>query len=326
MNAYFITVLLAIVLFPIVWMLGWFLERLSHASLDVTRKPGSRAWYALVGPGVALHETSHALGCIFTRTEIVEFKPINVSVEGDRIVLGYVKYYNPKSIVKRTIINLAPVGVSLVLLIFFALGITYLVPDSPGLGGQALDLLIDLIAMKSDPTLLADSAYPLTLIAGFVYDFFYTFAGLTVINPLFWIVAFLAMTIMFSNAPSDVDIKNALPGLKFIIIFDFIWLAIAYILPAAGWVLYGIFELLAVMFTLALAFAGLAYGFFIMITIMGRLKTPFNFLPFIGTIATGVILWYMNIGTPAFQTVVSVVAFVVIALPLLMIKSLSSST
>ena len=96
MNVFFVTVLLAIVLFPIVWMLGWFLERLSHASLDVTRKPGSRAWYALVGPGVALHETSHALGCIFTRTEIVEFKPINVSVEGDRVVLGYVKYYNPK--------------------------------------------------------------------------------------------------------------------------------------------------------------------------------------------------------------------------------------
>ena len=74
MNAYFTIVLIAFLLFFVVWGLGWLLERLSQVALQTTRKPGSRAWYGLVGPGVALHESSHALGCIFTGTEIVEFK------------------------------------------------------------------------------------------------------------------------------------------------------------------------------------------------------------------------------------------------------------
>ncbi len=322
MNAYFSIVLLAILLFFVVWALGWILEQLSHVALDITRSPGSRAWYALVGPGVALHESSHGLGCLFTGTEIVEFKPINVSVQGDQVVLGYVSYRDPKSVFKKAIINLAPVGVSLVLLTFFALAVTYLVPTSPGIGGQALILLQDLIDVKNDAVLLADPVYPVVLILGFVYSFFYTFAGLTVISPIFWIVAFLAMTIMFSNAPSDVDIKNALPGLKWIMLFNVIWLVVAYFLPIAGWALFGLYELLAVMFALAVAFSVLAYGFFIMITFMGKLKIPFNVLPFMATIVAGFILASIGYGTPAFQTVISVAVFVLIALPLLMIKSL----
>jgi hypothetical protein len=311
-----VIVLISIVLFFVVWFLGWLLEKLSHMALNVTRRPGSRAWYALVGPGVALHESSHALGCVVTRTEIVEFKPINVSVQEDHVLLGYVKYVNPNSTLKRTIINLAPVGVSLILLTFFALFATYLIPDAH-LGGEALTLLQDLIGAKANP----DVYYPLTAIGSFVFNFFYTFAELTVINPIFWIVAFLAMTIMFSNAPSDVDISNALPGLKFLLLFELIWLIIAYFLPDAGWVLFGVFELAAVMFALALGFSALAYGFFIMITSMGRLKTPVNLIPFLATIIAGWVLSVYSSFSPAFQTIISVVVFVVVVLPLLMVKS-----
>jgi hypothetical protein len=149
-NAYSTIVLLSIVLFFFVWGLGWVLERLSRAQLDVTRNPGSRAWYVLVGPGVALHESSHALGCVFTRTPIVEFKPLSVQVQGNSVVLGYVKYRNPDSRLKRAVINLAPIGVSLVLLVLFAAGATYLAPSSPGIGGQALTLLQDLINIKTE--------------------------------------------------------------------------------------------------------------------------------------------------------------------------------
>lgn len=196
MNAYFMVVLLAIVLFYVVWGLGWLLERLSHIALNTTRNPGSRAWQLLVGPGVALHESSHALGCVFTRTPIVEFKPLNVSVEGDQIILGYVKYRKPPSELKNVVINLAPVAVSLILLFFLALPITYLV--SPGLGGEGLQLILDLIYMKGRDDLL-NPYYPLNAIGAYVYDYFDTIAGLTVINPLFWIIAFLAMTTMFSK-------------------------------------------------------------------------------------------------------------------------------
>ncbi|MFW9907638.1 MAG: hypothetical protein ACFFEF_03610 [Candidatus Thorarchaeota archaeon] len=327
MNAYFMIVLVSILLFFVVWLFGLLLEKLSHASLNVTRKPGSRAWYVLVGPGVALHESSHALGCVLTRTEIVEFKPINVSVQGDQVLLGYVKYVNPPSTLKRTIINLAPVGISLILLTFFALGATYLIPDTH-LGGEAIALLQNLIGLKNDPIVLADMYGPLNMIGSFVFDFFYTFAGLTVINPLFWIVAFLAMTIMFSSAPSDVDIKNALPGLKFLLLFEMIWLVLAAVYPPIGWLLPGVFELAAVMFALALGFTAIAYGFFIMITAMGMLKTPFNFIPFIATLLTGYVLatYYPLMFSLAMQTIISVAVFVAVAVPLLLAKSLRSES
>ncbi|TFG11573.1 hypothetical protein EU537_12045 [Candidatus Thorarchaeota archaeon] len=322
MNAYFVIVLLGVILFFVVWILGWVLERLSHITLDTARAPGSRAWYMLVGPGVALHESAHALGCLFTGTEIVEFKPLHVKTVGDEVVLGFVKYRNPSSVLKRTVINLAPVALSLALLILFALGVTYLVPAATGIGGQALQLLEDLIYLKSNSAILNDPIYPIVEISGFVYSFFYTFAGLTVIHPLFWMVAFLAMTIMFSNAPSDVDVSNALPGLRLILVFDALWLIIAYIYPQAGWVLFGLFELLAVMYALAIALSILAYGFFIMITGMAKLKTPFNLIPFIVTIVSGFLLNISEIGTPALQTVISVGIFVLVLIPLLFVKEI----
>jgi hypothetical protein len=324
MNAYFMIVLLSFVLFFVVWALGWLLETLSRFVLSTARNPGSRAWYMLVGPGVALHESSHALGCVFTRTKIVEFKPINVTVEKDRIILGYVRYVNPTSSLKRAVINLAPVAVSLVLLTFFALAATYLVPGTH-LGGQAIDLLYTLIDVKSQPAVLADWMLPVELIGGFLYSFLYAFSGLTVINPLFWIIAFLAMTIMFSNAPSDVDIRNAKTGLIFIVVFNLIWLCVAYVLPAAGIVLWGLYELLAVMFALALAFAGLGYGFFILVAGLARIKSPLQAIPLIGCLGTGISLSYFAIGTAAFQTVVSLGVLVALMVLLLAIRSTRAS-
>ncbi|MHA2211479.1 MAG: hypothetical protein ACXABV_20175, partial [Candidatus Thorarchaeota archaeon] len=292
MNAYFMIVLLSFILFFVVWGLGWLLETLSSYVLSTTRSPGSRAWYMLVGPGVALHESSHALGCVFTRTKVVEFKPINVTVQDDRIILGYVRYVNPTSSLKRAVINLAPVAVSLVLLTLFALAATYLVPGSH-LGGEAIDLWQALIAIKGDPIALSNWMLPAEQIGAFVYDFLYAFSGLTVINPLFWIVSFLAMTIMFSNAPSDVDIRNAKTGLIFIVVFNLIWLVVAYLLPAAGYALFGVYELLAVMFALAIAFAGLGYGFFILVAGLARIKTPLQLIPLLGCLGTGIALSYL---------------------------------
>ncbi len=320
LNAYFTIVLLAIVLFFIVWGLGWLLERISRAALKTTREIGSRGWKLLVGPGVALHESSHALGCIFTGTKIVEFKPLAVQETEDGIVLGYVSHQRPSSPLKGAVIGLAPVAVSLVLLVFFALGATYLVPSSPGIGGRALELLTDLIGLKNNPALLADPLYPAVRIFEFVYLFLYTFGALTVINPLFWIVAFLAMTIMFSNSPSDVDIENAWAGLKIILIFDLIWLVIAFFYPLAGWALYGLFELLAVLWALSLGFAAVGIGFFILLAGLSRIRYPYNIVPIVVCIATGIALMYAGIGTPTFQTVASIGALVGMILLLLAVR------
>ena len=331
LNSYFIIVLLGFILFFVVWFLGWLLERLSHVLLRTTREPGSRSWFMMVGPGVALHESSHALGCIVTRTEIVEFKPINIEVQEDQIVLGYVKYRKPQSSLKNAIINLAPVGVSLLLLIAFAFGATFLVPDRPELGGSIITLIENLINVKSTPALLSDIMYPVNEIGSFVYLFLYTFAELTVINPIFWIIAFLAMTIMFSNAPSDMDIRNAATGLKVIIIFNLIWLVVAYFLPQAGWLLFGLYEGLAVLFSLSLAFAAVGYGFFILVAAMSKLKSPYQLIPIASCIGAGIGLWYfveqgvLN-WSLASQTVIAVVVFTIVTLLMLLIHPLRAET
>jgi hypothetical protein len=219
--------------------------------------------------------------------------------------------------------------VSLLLLIAFALGATYLVPNSPGLGGDALKLISNLINAKANP----DALYPITLIAGFVYQFLYTFSELTVVNPIFWIVAFLAMTIMFSNAPSDLDIKNAATGLKVIIAFNLIWLAVSFFLPDAGWVLFGLYETLAVLFSLSLAFAAVGYGFFLLIAAMSRLRAPFQIVPFVISLLTGGILWYLT-GTGvlsladfsyALQTIVALGVFMGVTLIMMITRPLRRS-
>ncbi|MFX0108194.1 MAG: hypothetical protein ACFE7R_07915, partial [Candidatus Hodarchaeota archaeon] len=149
----------------------------------------------------------------------------------------------------------------------------------------------------------------------------YTIAELTVLSPIFWIVAYLAMTIMFSNAPSEMDIRNAAGGLKFILLFDLIWLAIAFFVPQVGWILPGVFELLAVMFALALAFAGVAYGMFILVAALARIKTPLQLIPLAICLIVGYLMATMGIGSPAFQTIVSVATLVGVILPMLAVKS-----
>lgn len=320
-NAYFVTVLLAVGLFYVVWFLGWVLEGLSRTFLTETSTPGSRGWYFLIGPGVALHESSHALGCLITGAEIVEFKPISVEKMGDEYRLGYVKYRNPASDFKKAVINLAPVAVSLVLLTLFAVAVTYLVPGSLGIGGQALDLIADLITIKANPTLLADTFYPIREIFGFIYTFLYTLAGLSVLHPAFWLIAFIAMTVMFSNAPSNVDMANAANGLIGIILFDIIWLGISFFAPIAGWFLPGVFEILAVLFALALAFALVGYGFFVLVVGMSRIKKPLQIVPFVLCLLTGGLLMYLGVGTVQFQTLLSLAIFAATSVLLVFVSS-----
>jgi hypothetical protein len=91
--------------------------------------------------------------------------------------------------------------------------------------------------------------------------------------------------------------------------------------------LYGLFETLAVLFSLAIAFAAVGYGFFILVAAMSKLRSPYQILPFLGCILAGVGFYMMGpafeaVVSLAMQTIISVGVFVVIAVLLLMIKSL----
>lgn len=77
-----------------------------------------RAYYYLVAPGVACHETGHALGCVLTGTKILEFVPFRP--EGD--TLGYVSHESRPGVwpqIARFFISTGPVwfGCGVILLL-----------------------------------------------------------------------------------------------------------------------------------------------------------------------------------------------------------------
>jgi hypothetical protein len=104
-------------------------------------------------------------------------------------------------------------------------------------------------------------------------------------------------------------------------LFDLIWLVVAYFQPLAGFLLPGLFELLSVMFALALAFAAVAYGFFILVASMGRIRSPLQILPILGCLLTGALLSLFTTWEASFQTAVSLAVLVGITIPMLVMKN-----
>lgn len=99
-------------LFGLTFVLAW---ALYHVSMEMRRLGAKRlglGYFYVVAPGVACHETGHALGCILTGKRIVEFVPFRPHAEDDGVTLGYVKYEPSSSIFGRAgefIVSTGPV-------------------------------------------------------------------------------------------------------------------------------------------------------------------------------------------------------------------------
>lgn len=73
---------------------------------------GKAAFYLLVLPGVALHETAHYLACLLTRTRVGRFVPFSPESSPDgRLRLGYVRH-EARSAPVAAIIGLAPIALN----------------------------------------------------------------------------------------------------------------------------------------------------------------------------------------------------------------------
>ncbi len=90
-------------------------------------------YYYLVAPGVACHETGHALGCVLTGTRILKFVPFKPSSDG---TLGYVSHELPDGgsflgNVAQFVISTGPVwfGSAVILGLSCLVGGTGLLPD-----------------------------------------------------------------------------------------------------------------------------------------------------------------------------------------------------
>ncbi len=70
---------------------------------------GRIVFYFLVFPGVVLHESSHFLACLLTRTKVSRFAPFSPGRSNDgRFVLGYVRHER-RAFPVGAIIGLAPI-------------------------------------------------------------------------------------------------------------------------------------------------------------------------------------------------------------------------
>ena len=69
---------------------------------------GKFLYLLLMWPGVVVHECSHVIGCILTRTRIHQVKFFLPQQEGNEMVLGYVEHDRPKSAIHRMIVSGAP--------------------------------------------------------------------------------------------------------------------------------------------------------------------------------------------------------------------------
>jgi hypothetical protein len=79
------------------------------AALGVGSGIGTAAFYLMVLPGVALHESAHYLACLLTGTRVGRFVPFAPkSLPDGRLRLGYVRHEDRSAPVKA-LIGLAPV-------------------------------------------------------------------------------------------------------------------------------------------------------------------------------------------------------------------------
>jgi hypothetical protein len=79
---------------------------------------GRIVFYLLVFPGVVLHEGSHFLACLLTRTKVSRFAPFSPGRSNDgRFVLGYVRHER-RAFPVGAVIGLAPILLNPLVLLF----------------------------------------------------------------------------------------------------------------------------------------------------------------------------------------------------------------
>lgn len=163
---------------PLLYIIGWFgsIFTASYLINWLLVRSIIRQWYRyFVGPGVIVHELSHAVGCLLTNSQIVEinfWKPTG----------GHVKHLQSHDPLKRVIadpvIALAPIGGTFIVLIV----LTYvMVPD-----------LFQLLQTN---------------------DYGFVFSSLDVVRWQTWLYLYITTSLLATIAPSKTDMKYALASL-----------------------------------------------------------------------------------------------------------------
>ena len=167
-----------------------------------------------VGPGVVIHEYSHALACVLTRTKIFEIKLFES--EG-----GHVTHEKRNPIV-MTAIAMAPlfggiIFIMLLALLFNKIGVEF--------SGKFVSL---------EPNNFIQAFFALIVSAG--VTFYDNIIMLNHVTIFFFIFLYLVGSVVAVLAPSKTDLSNAAVGLIFLFILAVlvIWLEPLSLIPGAA--------------------------------------------------------------------------------------------
>ena len=143
---------------------------------------GRGLFYALVLPGVVLHESAHYLACVATRTRVARFAPFSPTADGEgRIILGYVAHE------KRS----AP--------IMAAIGLAPMVLNPAGI------LIATILLTPLSPTALADSLADAPRAAlGALWES--GFVAASPVSALLW--GYLLISFAVGSVPSREDLRS----------------------------------------------------------------------------------------------------------------------
>lgn len=167
-------------------------------------------------PGTVIHESSHYVGCLLTRTRVREARLFSPHREGERFVLGYVRHDKPRGPVSSFIIGTAPFwGGAAALWLAAAL----LIPGTFG----AARLSLSYGGLES-----AFGAF-----TAFIVEMLRS-----LISPDWraWIMLYLLVSVPTHLAPSSADLKNAAWG---IVIVSTVLAVLTVLAARFGWALSG---------------------------------------------------------------------------------------
>jgi hypothetical protein len=157
-----------------------------------------------VGPGVVIHEYSHALACLLTRTKIFEIKLFES--EGGHVT------HEKRNPLTMTVIAMAPLfgGIIFILLLsmlFNEIGVVF--------SGKFVSL---------EPNNFLQAFFGLIVSAG--YTFYENIAMLNHVTIFFFIFLYFVGSMVAVLAPSKTDLENAAVGLiiLFIVAVLTVWL------------------------------------------------------------------------------------------------------
>ena len=296
MFTYYHTILVSIVvIFVTFYFASLVMNRILMSANYEIYTGGSKLFYVLLAPGVIVHETSHALACLLLRVKIYEFKPLALKRIGSVVYYGWVKRENTNNPIKEALISTAPIYLGLIILLALTL-----IPFWNPIGYVIWNEIKNLISMKENTPVLE----PLTSGLNMLTLIPMIWLSKRIINPLFWIIPYISLTIILSAAPSSEDLAHAIKGLKYLTVAYLAYVALTYFLPILRYATYGFFETLFVLLIVSLSLVAMGFLFLIALYMTFRIGNITAFTPYLMIIILDLILYPLINGAATIMNII----------------------